>query len=115
MRCAVQVMYILTLGVLQHAQQRGVGSSLLAAMRERAARSGCCSAFLHVIDYNAAAIGFYRKRGFQELALLPQFYYIGCVPPLPFTGKLVTAAGVPASAPAVPAEMRDCAECMGLA
>ena len=80
-------MYILTLGVLQHAQQRGVGSSLLAAMRERAARSGCCSAFLHVIDYNAAAIGFYRKHGFQELALLPQFYYIGCAPPHALLGS----------------------------
>lgn len=76
---AVQVMYILTLGVLQHAQQRGVGSSLLAAMRDLAAKSGCCSAFLHVIDYNAAAIRFYQKHGFQELALMPQFYFIGCV------------------------------------
>ena len=73
-----RVLYILTVGVLAPLRQRGLGSALLAAMLERGAKLGACTAFLHVIEYNSAAIAFYRRQGFRELALLPEFYYIGC-------------------------------------
>ena len=79
----LHVLYILTVGVLPHLRQRGLGSALLAAMLERGAKSGACTAFLHVIDYNSAAIAFYRRQGFRELALLPEFYYIGCAGSMP--------------------------------
>lgn len=75
---ATCVLYILTLGVMPPLRQRGLGSALLGAMLARGAKSGCCTAFLHVIDYNTAAIAFYRRKGFQQLALLPDFYCIGC-------------------------------------
>ena len=74
----VPVLYILTLGVLGPLRQRGLGSALLAAMLARGARSGACTAFLHVIEHNTAALALYRANGFQQLALLPDFYYIGC-------------------------------------
>ena len=40
--------------------------------------SACRAVFLHVAAYNAAACAFYRRRGFQEVARLPAFYFIAC-------------------------------------
>ena len=58
-------------------RQKGIGSVLLAAILEHAQQKGCLSVFLHVIEYNAAAISFYRRNGFQEMAVLKDFYYVG--------------------------------------
>ena len=40
-------------------------------------KQACRAVYLHVIAYNNAAIGLYRKNGFSELAMRPGFYYIG--------------------------------------
>lgn len=74
---AYNVLYILTVGVLEPLRHRGIGSNLLAAILEQAKQHCCLRVFLHVIDYNAAAIAFYRRKSFQEVALLHDFYYIG--------------------------------------
>jgi ribosomal protein S18 acetylase RimI-like enzyme len=71
------VMYILTLGVVERMRHQGIGSSLLAQVLDRARRLHCLAVSLHVIDYNTAAITFYKRNGFKELALLHDFYYIG--------------------------------------
>lgn len=70
-------LYILTVGVLEPLRHCGVGSKLLAAILEQARERNCLCVFLHVIDYNAAAIAFYQRNCFQEIALLHDFYYIG--------------------------------------
>ncbi len=72
-------LYILTVGVLEPLRHRGIGSKLLAAILEQAKERCCLTVFLHVIDYNTAAITFYRRNCFQEIALLHDFYYIGSV------------------------------------
>lgn len=71
------ILYILTLGVVERLRLRGIGSQLLAQVLERARSLQCLAVSLHVIDYNAAAIAFYQRHGFKELALLHDFYYIG--------------------------------------
>lgn len=37
---------------------------------------GCLAAYLHVIDYNAAAIAFYQRNYYQEVVRLRDFYFI---------------------------------------
>ncbi len=76
---AYSALYILTVGVLEPVRHRGIGSKLLAAILEQAKERGCYSVYLHVIDYNAAAIAFYKRNRFHEIALLHDFYYIGYV------------------------------------
>ena len=54
----------------------GVASRLVGAAVQRAAEAGLRAVYLHVIAYNAPAIAFYRRLGFCQLALLPDFYII---------------------------------------
>ena len=76
----MQVVYILTLAVLEPWRGRGIATALLERIIELG-RARCARAvYLHVIHYNAAAIGFYRRNGFEEMALLRDFYFIGCKP-----------------------------------
>ncbi|BDA41021.1 probable N-alpha-acetyltransferase 50 [Coccomyxa sp. Obi] len=74
---AYNALYILTVGVLEPVRHRGIGSKLLAAILEQAKERCCSSVYLHVIEYNAAAIAFYKRNRFQEIALLHNFYFIG--------------------------------------
>lgn len=51
----------------------------MAAMAQQAAAAGCCALYLHVLSLNASAIAFYRRLGFHDVALLPDFYVIRSV------------------------------------
>lgn len=46
--------------------RRGVGTALLAAAEARMRERGACTGSLRVMTDNAAAIGFYQARGWQE-------------------------------------------------
>ena len=48
---------------------RGIGSALLAAVRDMAARSGCQRLWLITTNDNVAALRFYQKRGFSLVAI----------------------------------------------
>lgn len=42
-----------------------------------ATEQACVMVYLHVITYNHNAIAFYQRNAFTEVALLPNFYFIG--------------------------------------
>ena len=42
----------------------------------KAAEQACAAVYLHVITYNESAIAFYQRHNFDEIAELPNFYYI---------------------------------------
>jgi ribosomal-protein-alanine N-acetyltransferase len=58
-------------------RSHGVGSSLLTALRQRAAIRGMRSITLEVRTGNAATISFYSKRGFTPCGVLERFYRDG--------------------------------------
>lgn len=65
---------ILTIAVSQKIGRSGLGWRLMqAAMREAGTR-GAGSLFLEVDDGNAAALGLYRKLGFEKVGERPSYY-----------------------------------------
>lgn len=57
-------------------RRKGVASHLIQWIVERAKTSKCRAVYLHVINYNHAAIGMYQRNDFQEIACRQNFYYI---------------------------------------
>lgn len=51
------------------AQRSGVGTALLAAVREKARVAGCRRLWLVTTNDNLAALGFYQRRGFRLVAV----------------------------------------------
>ena len=70
-------MYILTLGVAEGHRHLGIASQLVQRVVSKAQQQLSRAVYLHVIEYNVAALRFYRKNQFEELATLRSFYYIG--------------------------------------
>jgi ribosomal-protein-alanine N-acetyltransferase len=65
---------ILTIAVSSKVGRSGIGWRLMqAAMREAASR-GATSLFLEVDDGNTAALGLYRKLGFEKVGERPSYY-----------------------------------------
>lgn len=73
------ISYIFTLGVVDELRKRGLASVLLAecVRRVEATDPTCPVIFLHVIEYNRAAMRLYEKNGFKEFKTEPQFYKLG--------------------------------------
>lgn len=71
---APDVTHILTLGVSPQAQRQGVGSSLLAACASAAASHGLPGLLLEVRVGNRQARSFYRRHGFEQLAVRKDYY-----------------------------------------
>ena len=57
------------------ARRRGVGTQLLNAMLERAAKSRVSAVFLEVRASNAAARALYERCGFREMGRRPRYYH----------------------------------------
>ena len=55
--------YLEDLYVQPHARGHGAGKALLTALAQRAVAEGCGRLEWSVLDWNAPAIGFYRKIG----------------------------------------------------
>ena len=55
-------------------RRKGLGSKLMAFVMADAARDGGARATLEVRRSNAAARGLYRRLGFEETAVRPQYY-----------------------------------------
>ena len=68
-----------TLAVAPSAQGRGVGTRLLRALTERAARSGARSLLLEVRADNAPAIALYEREGFERISVRRRYYQPGDV------------------------------------
>ena len=67
---------MLTLGVDPAHQRRGLARRLLDTALRHAAGAACAAVYLHVAAFNEAAMAFYRRAGFRQLAVLPGFYTI---------------------------------------
>ena len=53
------------------AQGKGIGTTLINAVKERAKMKGCRRLWLITTNDNLNALGFYQKRGFRLVALYP--------------------------------------------
>lgn len=71
-----RLLYVLTLGVAEAYQRQGIALRLLRFALSYAAETACRAIYLHVASFNTAARAFYGRAGFQELAVLPDFYII---------------------------------------
>lgn len=65
------------IAVVPDARRTGVGATLLAEVRELAARSGASRLLLEVREDNRAALDLYGRRGFTELGRRPRYYRDG--------------------------------------
>jgi len=65
---------ILTLDILPEARRLGLGSRLMDECERRLSAGGCQQAFLETAVDNHAAIGLYRKLGYDILRTLPLYY-----------------------------------------
>jgi ribosomal-protein-alanine N-acetyltransferase len=63
-----------TVAVAPAAQGHGVGGILLAALIEKARERGATSLLLEVRADNESALGLYRSRGFEQIALRRRYY-----------------------------------------
>lgn len=61
--------YLELLGLLPHAQGRGIGAAVLDWF-EREAPAGASSLWVLCSDFNAGALAFYERHGFQRVTLL---------------------------------------------
>lgn len=70
------VVYILTLGVTEEYRHLGVASQLIQKVIHYGQSRMCRAVYLHVIEYNTAALNLYNRNKFEELATLRNFYRI---------------------------------------
>ena len=69
--------HIITIDVLPEARRGGLGSALLAAAEEKLAQSRAVEVVLEVAVNNAAAIRFYKQKGYFVEQTLPGYYSNG--------------------------------------
>jgi [ribosomal protein S18]-alanine N-acetyltransferase len=65
---------VLTIAVHPDHWGKGIGSVLLAALIDEAARRGCGAVFLEVREDNPRARTLYRNRGFTEIGIRKGYY-----------------------------------------
>ena len=71
---AVDEAHLLNFAVAAEWQNQGVGRNFLAHMVEVAREAGCLIVYLEVRPSNVAARHLYRKMGFQQIAIRPEYY-----------------------------------------
>lgn len=70
--------YIMTIGIIDECRNLGLGSKLLNEVISniKNTRKRCLAIYLHVIEYNTAAIRFYLKNEFIECNNIRNYYFI---------------------------------------
>lgn len=66
--------HIITVDVLPAARRSGLGSRLMADAEARLRADGCSVVFLETAVDNAAAIAFYKRRGYTLVRTIPRYY-----------------------------------------
>lgn len=83
---------VLTLAVGAGRWGQGIGSALLTALIEEAARRGCTELFLEVRTDNLRAQRLYRRHGFAEIGIRKGYYQPSGADALVMRRNLVPAA-----------------------
>jgi len=71
---AVEEAHLLNFAVSADWQNQGIGRAFLAHMVEVSRAAGCQIIYLEVRPSNVAARHLYRKAGFQQIAIRPEYY-----------------------------------------
>lgn len=66
--------YVQTIAVAPAHQRRGLGTRLLTALIDEAARRGCVRLDLEVRADNPVAIGLYERHGFERIGVRRRYY-----------------------------------------
>jgi ribosomal-protein-alanine N-acetyltransferase len=66
--------HIITIDVSQAARRSGIGNDLMAMAERRLSEAGCDIVYLEVAVNNAAALEFYKQRGYAVLQVIPRYY-----------------------------------------
>ena len=69
--------HIITLDVAPAVRRRGVGSALVEAAHESMKRAGVREVELETSTTNATAIAFWKRHGYRECGVLPNYYENG--------------------------------------
>ena len=88
---------VLTMAVATSHWGRGIGSALLSALLDEAARRGCTEVFLEVRADNPRAQQLYRRHGFTEAGLRRGYYQPSGVDAIVMRRPAVPAQPVPAA------------------
>lgn len=71
---APDLAHLLVIGVAPEAQREGVGTALLRHCEKEAAARGLPAVLLEVRPSNVGALAFYRRHGFQQIAIRKDYY-----------------------------------------
>lgn len=71
---AVDEAHLLNFAIAAEWQNQGVGRRFLSHMVDVARAAGCLIVYLEVRPSNVAARHLYRKMGFQQIAIRPEYY-----------------------------------------
>ena len=66
---------LITIDVPASARRKGIGSSLLRAVEERALRGGALKMVLEVRESNGAALFLYKSAGYMPVGEIPNYYF----------------------------------------
>jgi [ribosomal protein S18]-alanine N-acetyltransferase len=80
-RLAADEAEILTLGVGEKWQRRGLGRKLIEALREAARQAQARRLYLEVASGNATALQLYRNMGFKQTGIRKGYYERKCATP----------------------------------
>ena len=69
--------HIITLDVAPAARRRGVGTALVEAAHASLARAGVREVELETSTANTAAVAFWKRHGYRECGVLPNYYENG--------------------------------------
>jgi ribosomal-protein-alanine N-acetyltransferase len=67
--------HVITIDVRERRRRSGVGKLLMDALEARLRQAGCAAVYLETAVDNAAAISFYKHRGYTILRTLPRYYH----------------------------------------
>ncbi len=71
---ALDEAHLLNFAVANEWQNQGIGRGFLVRMVEVARAAGCAIVYLEVRPSNLAARHLYRRSGFQQIAIRPEYY-----------------------------------------
>jgi ribosomal protein S18 acetylase RimI-like enzyme len=68
--------YIMTFGVIDECRNMKLGTKLIDKLVSEVRKVNTAVLYLHVVDYNKTAIGFYQKNGFKDVTTIKNYYNI---------------------------------------